>query len=215
MRRPHFFLLCLLVGTSFLAAAATVRAQPSGKPSCKTAKLPKLAARPRKAPKGTLDARKHYDVVVETSCGSFAIRLDQKTSPHLAASWVALVQSGFFDKTVFHRIVPGFVVQGGDPTATGSGGPGYLTVDALPRTFRYRIGDVAMAKAGNEPSGTSGSQFFLITGPNGAALPPDYAFLGRITSGLDVALLIGTQGDPSTELPTRIILITKMTVKES
>ena len=100
---------------------------------------------------------------MKTSCGSFTIQLDQKTSPNAAASFAALARSGFFDDTIFHRIVPGFVIQGGDPTAGGSGGPGYSTTDDVPADAAYVPGVVAMAKAGNEPPGTAGSQFFVVT----------------------------------------------------
>ena len=115
-------------------------------------------------PSKTLDESKTYEVVFETSCGAFTIRLDQKTSPQAAASFVSLARNGFFDDTIFHRIVPGFVIQGGDPTVSGSGGPGYSTRDRVPQDAAYDPGVVAMAKAGNEPSGTAGSQFFVVTG---------------------------------------------------
>ena len=114
-------------------------------------------------PKEPLDPSKTYTVELQTSCGSFTIRLDQKTSPQATASFASLAGSGFFDDTIFHRIVPGFVIQGGDPTASGTGGPGYSTRDRVPRNAAYTPGVVAMAKAGNEPPGTAGSQFFVVT----------------------------------------------------
>ena len=117
-----------------------------------------------KKPQQPLSNSKTYEVTLETTCGSFTIRLDQKTSPNAAASFVALARNGFFDNTIFHRIVPGFVIQGGDPTVTGSGGPGYSTRDKVPANASYDPGVVAMAKAGNEPPGTAGSQFFVVTG---------------------------------------------------
>ncbi len=102
---------------------------------------------------------------METSCGSFTIRLDQKTAPNTAASFASLTEKGFYDGTVFHRIVPGFVIQGGDPTGTGTGGPGYSVVDKPPENAKYTRGVVAMAKTGDEPPGTAGSQFYVVTGP--------------------------------------------------
>jgi peptidyl-prolyl cis-trans isomerase B (cyclophilin B) len=114
-------------------------------------------------PDKPLDASKTYEVELQTSCGSFTIRLDQKTSPNAAASFAGLARNGFFDDTIFHRIVPGFVIQGGDPTASGTGGPGYSTRDPVPASAAYKPGVVAMAKAGNEPAGTAGSQFFVVT----------------------------------------------------
>src|SRR5215208_1827110 len=143
-----------------------------------------------------LDASKSYDVVLETSCGEFTIRLDEKSSPNATASFASLARDGFFDDTSFHRIVPGFVIQGGDPTASGTGGPGYSTRDRVPSSAAYAPGVVAMAKAGNEPSGTAGSQFFVVTGPD-AGLTPDYALLGKVTKGMDVVRAIGELGDPA------------------
>lgn len=130
-----------------------------------------------KKPSDALDPAATYDVVLKTSCGDITIRLDQKTSPKTAASFASLVRSGFLDGTVFHRIVPGFVIQGGDPTGTGTGGPGYSTRDAPPQDTVYTKGVVAMAKTEVEPAGTAGSQFYIVTAPD-AELPPEYAVLG-------------------------------------
>ena len=165
----------------------------------------------QKKPKKLLSRSKQYDVTLSTTCGSFTIRLDQKTSPNAAASFAALARAGFFDDTIFHRIVPGFVIQGGDPTVTGSGGPGYSTRDKVPANAQYGPGVVAMAKAGNEPPGTAGSQFFVATGPG---LTPDYAIVGEVTDGLDVVKRIGRFGDPSDPAgaPTQIVTIEKSRV---
>jgi peptidyl-prolyl cis-trans isomerase B (cyclophilin B) len=147
-------------------------------------------------PGAALDPAKTYEVELSTSCGAFTIRLDQKTAPKAAASFAALARNGFFDDTIFHRIVPGFVIQGGDPTASGTGGPGYSTRDRVPADAAYVPGVVAMAKAGNEPAGTAGSQFFVVTGSD-AGLTPDYALLGKVTKGVDVVQAIGELGDPA------------------
>jgi peptidyl-prolyl cis-trans isomerase B (cyclophilin B) len=165
-----------------------------------------------KAPTALLNVDKTYEVLVETSCGEFTITLDPKASPKTTASFVALVQDGFYDGTVFHRIVPGFVIQGGDPTATGGGGPGYSTVDKPAATTRYTKGVVAMAKTAAEAAGTSGSQFFVVTAED-AGLPPDYAVIGTVTDGLDVVERIGILGDPNTQLPTQPVVVTRMTVR--
>jgi cyclophilin family peptidyl-prolyl cis-trans isomerase len=172
------------------------------------------AAKAKSEPKPTkrLDPAKTYDVTITTNCGSFTMRLAVKTSPSTAASFVSLVQKGYFDGTVFHRIVPGFVIQGGDPTGTGGGGPGYSTVDKPPSSTRYTLGVVAMAKTQTEAPGTSGSQFFVVTAPD-AKLPPDYAVLGSITAGKDTVTAIGKLGDPSTEQPTETVEIERATVK--
>jgi peptidyl-prolyl cis-trans isomerase B (cyclophilin B) len=170
----------------------------------------------QKKPAKPLAKGKAYDVTLKTTCGSFTIRLDQKTSPNAAASFVALAREGFFDNTIFHRIVPGFVIQGGDPTVTGSGGPGYSTRDKVPANASYEPGVVAMAKAGNEPSGTAGSQFFVVTG-SGSGLTPDYAVLGKVTKGMEAVQAIGKLGDPAsggTGTPLQSVVIQKATVRE-
>jgi peptidyl-prolyl cis-trans isomerase B (cyclophilin B) len=161
----------------------------------------------------TLDPSKTYEVTLKTNEGSFSFALDLKDSPHTTASFAALVRKGFFDGLTFHRIVPGFVIQGGDPNGDGTGGPGYTTLDVPPAGARYTKGVVAMAKGGTEPPGTAGSQFFVVTGDD-TQLPPDYALLGKVTSGLDVVEKIGTLGDPSTEQPTERVVIEKATLAE-
>jgi peptidyl-prolyl cis-trans isomerase B (cyclophilin B) len=158
-----------------------------------------------------LDASQPHSVGVVTNLGSFSIRLDVKDSPCVTSSFAALVRKGFFDGTVFHRIVPGFVIQGGDPTGTGTGGPGYSVRDVPPADARYTKGVVAMAKTAAEPRGTAGSQFFVVTAPD-AGLPPDYALLGTVSKGLKVVERIGRLGNPTTERPTRRVVVLRMTV---
>jgi peptidyl-prolyl cis-trans isomerase B (cyclophilin B) len=165
-------------------------------------------------PHGRLARSAIYEVRLATNCGSFTVRLDQRLSPATAASFVSLVRKGFFDHTTFHRIVPGFVIQGGDPTGTGTGGPGYSTRDAPPRTTAYTKGVVAMAKTGNEPAGTAGSQFYVVTGAD-AGLQPDYAVLGKVVKGLSVTDRIDRLGDPAsgeTGSPMEPVVISKATV---
>ena len=124
----------------------------------------------------------NWTVTLQTSCGPITIALDPTTGGAATASFAALARAGYYDGLSFHRVVPGFVVQGGDPNGNGSGGPGY-TVDAPPPSdYRYRNGDVAMAKAGNEPAGAAGSQFFIVSTESGAAmLEPIYAVVGHVT----------------------------------
>jgi cyclophilin family peptidyl-prolyl cis-trans isomerase len=181
---------------------------------CTTVSTPTPGKRTGTKPKALLAAGKAYKVRITTNCGSFTIKLDVKDSPRTAASFVALARSGYFDDTVFHRIVPGFVIQGGDPTASGSGEPGYKTVDKPPASARYTHGVVAMAKSQTEAPGTSGSQFFVVTAPD-AQLPPDYALLGTVVDGLAVVDRIGKLGDPATEQPTETVEIQKATVSTS
>jgi cyclophilin family peptidyl-prolyl cis-trans isomerase len=131
---------------------------------------------------------------VTTNCGAFAFTLDVKDSPKTSASFYSLVRRGFFDGLTFHRVATGFVIQGGDPTGTGGGGPGYTVVEPPPKGVQYVAGDVAMAKTQTQPSGASGSQFFIVTAANAtqsAGLTPDYALVGKVVSGMNVVQRIG------------------------
>jgi peptidyl-prolyl cis-trans isomerase B (cyclophilin B) len=166
---------------------------------------------PREAPKKPANAATR-DAVVTTNCGTFTIRLDPKLSPNAVASFEALATDGYFDDTVFHRIVPGFVIQGGDPTATGTGGPGYTTVDPPPSGTAYTKNVVAMAKTAAEPPGAAGSQFFVVTADR-LGLPPDYAVIGEVTDGTDVVERIGKLGDPATEQPTQPVVVRSVTIR--
>ena len=161
-----------------------------------------------------LDPGKTHTVTLKTNQGTFAFDLDVKNSPNTTASFASLVEKGFFDGLTFHRIVPGFVIQGGDPKGDGTGGPGYTTVDAPPADTKYTKGVVAMAKTQAEPPGTAGSQFFVVTGAD-IGLPPDYALLGKVSSGMGVVDKIDKLGDPATEQPTKRVVIEKATVAES
>jgi peptidyl-prolyl cis-trans isomerase B (cyclophilin B) len=178
---------------------------------CHTIKTPDPKQRDVPKPTITLDPKKTYDVTLETNCGSITIRLDVKDSPKTTASFVSLIRRRYFIDTVFHRIIPGFVIQGGDPTGSGNGGPGYETVEAPPSSTKYTEGVVAMAKTQAEAAGTAGSQFFIVIGPDAATLTPDYALLGNVTKGLDVAKRIGNFGDANGDI-SRLIEIEKATV---
>jgi len=191
-------------------AAATARTNTSG---CSVVPLPKLGARSEPKPATTLAPRMHYAVTFLTNCGSFTIAIDQAESPHAAASFVSLARRGFFTETIFPRIAVGFVIQGGDPTGTGTGGPGYTTVDTPPAGATYPHGVVAMAKTAAQAPGTAGSQFFVVTEPS-AALPPDYAIIGSVTRGLDVVDRIGRLGNAEQQ-PTMVVEIERVTVKVS
>jgi cyclophilin family peptidyl-prolyl cis-trans isomerase len=166
-----------------------------------------------KKPTGNLDAAKTNTVTFQTSCGDFTITLDAKGAPNTAASFASLARSGFYDDTIFHRIVPGFVIQGGDPTGSGMGGPGYKTVDKPPATATYTKGIVSMAKTATEKPGTSGSQFYVVTAED-AGLPPEYAIVGEVTEGMDTVMRIEALGTPS-EQPSRPVVIEKATASES
>lgn len=151
-------------------------------------------------------------VKLETSEGEFEIELDTEDWPLTANSFAYLVEEGFYDGLGFHRIVPDFVIQGGDPLGDGTGGPGYSLVEDPPPGTRYPVGTVAMAKSGPEAPGTSGSQFFVVTGAQGATLTPDYAIAGRVSQGLDVVEAIGGLGSAD-ESPTRPVVIERATLE--
>jgi cyclophilin family peptidyl-prolyl cis-trans isomerase len=134
-------------------------------------------------PEMGIDPDHRYTATMTTSMGEMVIALDPIKAPKTVNNFVFLALHHYFDGVVFHRIINGFVCQGGDPTGTGRGGPGYRFDDELPRSGQYEIGSVAMANAGPN---TNGSQFFLISGPSGAGLPPQYSLFGKIVKGLDV-----------------------------
>ena len=158
-----------------------------------------------------LNPKRPHTVDVLTNYGRFDVRLDVQDSPCVTSSFASLVRQRFFDGTRFHRIVPGFVIQGGDPTGTGTGGPGYTVRDVPPRNSLYTEGVVAMAKSPTEPRGAAGSQFFVVTAAN-AGLQPDYAILGVVTKGLKVVEKIGRLGNRATEQPTRRVVVLRMTL---
>jgi cyclophilin family peptidyl-prolyl cis-trans isomerase len=165
----------------------------------------------RTRPNASLEEGTTYVLVLETSCGDFEITLDQELAPDTTASLVALARAGFYDDTIFHRVVPGFVIQGG--TGKGSGGPGYTTVDAPPADTAYTRGVVAMAKSASEPPGTSGSQFFVVTGDH-VGLPPEYAVVGEVTKGFDTVERIEALGDATTEQPSQPVVVERVSVRE-
>jgi peptidyl-prolyl cis-trans isomerase B (cyclophilin B) len=168
------------------------------------------------APAMTIDPAKHYTAVMKTSCGDITIALDPATAPKTVNSFVTLANKGFYNGTLFHRIVPDFVDQGGDPTGTGSGGPGYTLPDEPP-TAGYKAGSVAMANAG---TGTTGSQFFLVVSDNGArqlgtTAPFKYSALGTMdAAGLKVAKKINTFGGAN-EKPTQNVYVQSIKVIET
>jgi peptidyl-prolyl cis-trans isomerase B (cyclophilin B) len=179
---------------------------------CEEVEAPRLRQEELQAPKQTVKKGEKLTAVVETSCGTFEIALATKEAPKTANSFAYLAEEGFYDELTFHRIVPEFVIQGGDPEGTGGGGPGYSVVEKPPANLAYTKGVVAMAKTSAEPPGTSGSQFFVVTGAD-AGLPPEYALVGRVDKGMDVVERIGKLGTPA-EQPKQTVLIDKVTIEK-
>ena len=203
------------------ATQPPARSTPPAEPKCTKAAAPKPKAGLKLAkPDLKLDPQKSYEAVMDTNCGVFTIALDVKRAPKTTASFVYMAREGLYDDTPFHRIVPGFVIQGGDPLGTGQGGPGYSVVEAPPGDLKYTKGVVAMAKTEIEDPGTSGSQFYVVTAPD-AQLPPEYALLGRVASGQDVVDHIAVQPtdqsnpDPGRqERPVAPIVLRRVTITE-
>lgn len=193
------------------ASVPTVRA-------CEPAEPPVPRGEPRlRPPKRLLDPAKTWTATVTTNCGAFTITLDARRAPTTASSFAALARRGFYDGLSFHRIAPGFVIQGGDPLGNGQGGPGYTVEEPPPDDLAYTHGVVAMAKTATDPDGTSGSQFFIVTAED-AQLPPQYALLGQVTEGLDVVDLIGQlplkSNDPQGDEPVDPVVIERVEVGE-
>ena len=164
-----------------------------------------------------IDPTKTYTAVVKTNMGTYSAVLDAAKAPGTVNNFVSLARNKYFDGTTCHRAIPGFMIQCGDPTATGSGGPGYKFADELPATGEYKIGSLAMANSG---ANTNGSQFFVISGDQGVALPPNYTLFGQVTDGLDttvVALDAAGNDDPSSNgvPPLTEITIESITITES
>jgi cyclophilin family peptidyl-prolyl cis-trans isomerase len=176
-----------------------------GAAGCKAVKAPKPKHVSYAKPAQVLPKGRPASAVLETSCGDFTIALDTKRAPKTANSFAFLAKKGFYDDTQFHRIVPGFVIQGGDPLGTGTGGPGYSVDEKPPANLSYTRGTVAMAKTSAEPPGRSGSQFFVVLAPD-AGLPPEYALLGKVSKGFDVVTRIGKLGTRS-EKPKQPVVV--------
>ncbi len=166
----------------------------------------------RQAPPMCIDASKRYTATMETSMGTLTIALDAATAPQTVNNFVVLSRYHYYDGVIFHRIINGFVCQGGDPTGTGRGGPGYRFADELPKPGRYEIGSLAMANAGPN---TNGSQFFLISGPNGAGLPPQYSLFGKVVQGLDVVDAMQRVETDRNDRPLTDVTINSVTITES
>lgn len=167
------------------------------------------------APKLTIDPSKTYTATIKTSCGTMTAELDASTAPNATNNFVYLARQEFYDGLCIDRSAKGFVIQGGAPKCDQQGGPGYSVKGEVP-TDSYPVGSLAAAKGGDEPPGTMGSQFFVVTGQGGASLPNDYARFGKLTKGLpvgkEIEALAPEAGDGR---PTQPVLIDKITITES
>lgn len=205
-----------LLGGNALIDASTDTTLPQS--PCPTVKLPKAEERTVPQPAAdVVDPQGQYTATMETSCGTMTFQLLAAEATVDVNNFVALAREGFYDNTIFHRVIRDFVIQGGDPTAPGSsspgtGGPGYRYTGSTPATPGYALGDLAMANSGDPSS--NGSQFFIVTGPQGQNLPPNYSLFGKITEGLDVAQKISTvpvETSPA-NVPVIPVVVNKVTI---
>jgi cyclophilin family peptidyl-prolyl cis-trans isomerase len=208
------FLIVLLV----LGVAAVVSGGGSGKSTPAKAAGPCPQAKPPQRsypspPPMSIDAAKTYTAEIKTNQGTMVATLDPAKAPNTVNNFVFLARNNFFDCLNFHRVVPGFVLQGGDPKGDGTGDPGYKFKDELPQAGQYKVGSLAMANSGPD---TDGSQFFVISGPQGVALPPKYSLFGQVNQGLDVVTKIDALGTPNApNTPREPVTIESVTIKES
>ena len=159
-----------------------------------------------------IDPEKRYTATMVTTKGTMTIALDPLAAPRTVNNFVVLARYHYYDGVGFHRIIPGFVIQGGDPEGTGGGGPGYRFADELPKPGRYELGSLAMANAGPN---TNGSQFFIISGPAGMRLPPQYSLFGKVVDGLGVVAALDAVGTPGAGTPREKVGMETVTIAEA
>jgi cyclophilin family peptidyl-prolyl cis-trans isomerase len=200
-------------GSATTATTATTAIEPrSARDGCKAVATPEPKTNAdQRLTRRKLSRKRTYIAVLDTNCGTIRIQLAVLRAPKTTSSFAGLVRNKFYDGLTFHRIAkPGgndYVIQGGDPLLTGNGGPGYSVVEKPAKKTRYVKGVVAMAKTADDPPGTSGSQFFIVTAVS-APLPPDYAVLGRVVGGEKVVRRIARLAtDPATEMPVDPVVI--------
>ncbi len=164
------------------------------------------------APEMCIDPSKRYTATMTTSLGELVISLDASTAPKTVNNFVTLARYHYYDGIIFHRIINGFMCQGGDPTGTGRGGPGYRFDDELPKPREYQVGSLAMANAGPN---TNGSQFFIVSGPSGVGLPPQYSLFGQVVKGLDIVDTMQNVPTGGGDKPKTDVVIQGVTITEA
>jgi len=219
MRTRAALLVALVLGCGVIAACGGGEGDEESEArvpeGCEQVEAPAPKDVELKKPSGLRPPPRAPVAVVETSCGSFEIGLEVAASPKTTASFAHLVEEGVYDRTAFHRIVPDFVIQGGDPLGDGTGGPGYFIDEPPPVDTEYTRGTVAMAKTEAEPPGRAGSQFFVVVAAD-AGLPADFALLGEVGAGFDTVERIAQAGDPAsgqTGTPRAPVLIEEIALE--
>lgn len=209
----------VLIAVSLFALAASLALIPGGPAGATKARSCRVVhpQQPRtehlRRPPQTVTAGARLVAIVRTSCGRFRIRLDASRQPVTVNSFVYLARSGFYDGLSFYRVVPHFAIQGGDPTRSGRGGPGYSTTETPPEHFRFRVGTVGMAKTYEAPRGRAGSIFFVIAGREGRKVPNDYAILGRVNAGMATVRRIDALGTDD-ETPSQAVKIDWIRIRD-
>jgi cyclophilin family peptidyl-prolyl cis-trans isomerase len=173
-----------------------------------------MASKPTwtRQPQLEIDATRSYAAAIETSKGSITADLFASEAPVTANNFVFLARQGFNDGLTFHRVIPGFVIQGGDPRGTGEGDAGYSFADELDNDLTYELGTLAMANAGPH---TNGSQFFVVAGPKGQRLPKQYSIFGRVQEGMEVVRVIAEVPTGTMDRPLTPVTIERVTIQES
>jgi peptidylprolyl isomerase len=161
-------------------------------------------------PEMGIDPAKRYTATMETSMGTLVIALDPIKAPKTVNNFVFLALNHYYEGVICHRIIKDFVIQGGDPTGTGTGGPGYKFEDELPKAGQYELGSLAMANSGPN---TNGSQFFIISGPSGIRLPPQYSLFGKVVKGLDVVEAMQSTPCARGDRPVTDVVINSVTIE--
>ena len=159
-----------------------------------------------------IDVTKSYTAEIVTTLGTMVVALDAAGAPLTTNNFVFLARYHYYEGIIFHRIIKGFMCQGGDPTGTGRGGPGYKFADELPKPGRYEVGSLAMANAGPN---TNGSQFFIVSGRSGVSLPPQYSLFGKVVKGLEVVSEMESVPTDRGDKPQTDVVIQSVTITES
>jgi len=162
------------------------------------------------APDLAIDLDKTYTATLDTNHGEIVIELDAARSPLAVNNFVFLVNDEYYDGVIFHRVIENFMIQGGDPTGSGTGGPGYRFRDELEGDGGYSRGTVAMANAGPN---TNGSQFFICH--TDAGLPHSYTIFGKVTSGLETVDSIAATGTDRSDRPKEEVMLNKVTISSN
>ena len=171
-----------------------------------------MAKQYNEPPAMVIDTAKRYSAELATSMGTMVIALDAAAAPKTVNNFVFLAREGYYDGVIFHRVIQGFMCQGGDPDGTGRGGPGYKFNDELPAAGRYEIGSLAMANAGPN---TNGSQFFIVSGRSGVGLPPQYSLFGKVVKGLDIVEQMEKVKTGPGDRPIEDVVIQGITITEA